>query len=88
MKASVSSTLMLGDLELTQLRLMTPQVKIINANDFKSDKYYGVLLESCSKLIGATNISFKDADIYEGREDTVPSDYQIVGAEGEDTFSF
>jgi hypothetical protein len=50
----------------------------------QSKDYYGVVLESASRVIGAGNIVFWDANINSGK-DTVSTDRQISAATGEGT---
>ena len=59
------------------------RLKIINdTDDYNLANYYGVALESFSKLIGAKNIIFSDPNINKG-DPTVPNNQQIVAKPNE-----
>ena len=66
-------------------RVSIARLKIINDTDnYNLKNYYGLVLESFSKLMGAKNILFSDPDINKG-DPTVPDGNQIVGKPNEGT---
>jgi hypothetical protein len=80
-KAVINSTVMVCD----QPNDDTPQIgqlKILDEHLYQSKEYYGVVLESASRFIGAKNVVFRDAAVNDGKS-TLPAARQFVGSVGD-----
>jgi hypothetical protein len=80
-KAVINSTVMICD-QPNDDTIQIGQVKILDEHLMQSKDYYGVVLESASRVIGAGNIVFWDANINSGK-DTVPPTNRLAAAAAE-----